>query len=173
MTPHRAITLLACAAAVPLIAFAVTGCGNSGSTASSGPPKNTNTRRPTVNSSTNKLGEVLVDSKGETLYLFAQDKGPRTTCFDSCARAWPPLTTKSKPTAGGNVKASMLSTSKRPDGPPQVTYNGHPLYLYQNDLKPGDVTGQGIDVWGDVWWAVSPSGKKVTKGGRKKPGAGY
>src|SRR4051794_28806428 len=99
MTPSRAITLLASAAVVPLLAFAVAGCGNSGSTASSGPPKNKSTRRPTVNSSTTRLGEVLVDSKGETLYLFAQDKGPKTTCFDSCARAWPPLKAKGKPTA--------------------------------------------------------------------------
>src|SRR4051794_20773808 len=103
MTPSRAFTLLASAAVVPLLALAVAGCGNSGSTASSGPPKNKNknTRRPTVNSSTTRLGEVLVDPKGETLSLFAQDKGPKTTCFDSCARAWPPLREKGKPTAGG------------------------------------------------------------------------
>jgi predicted lipoprotein with Yx(FWY)xxD motif len=172
MTPSRAFTLLAGAALVPLIALAVSGCGSSGSTASSGPPKNRTTRRPTVETSTSRLGEILVDAKGRTLYLFKQDKGPKTTCFGSCAAAWPPLRTKSKPTAGRDAKSSLVTTSKRPDGPPQVTYNGHPLYLYQGDLKPGDVTGQGLDVWGDVWWVVSPSGKRIAKGGVKK-GGGY
>jgi predicted lipoprotein with Yx(FWY)xxD motif len=167
VTASRAINLLAGAAVLPLTALAVAGCGNSGS---SGQAKNTNTLRPTIGTSTTRLGEILVDSKGLTLYLFKQDKGPRTTCFSSCARAWPPLRTKVQPTAGGNAKDSLVATSKRPDGPPQVTYNGHPLYLYQGDLKRGDVTGQGVDSWGDVWWAVSPSGKQVTKGGRKPPG---
>jgi predicted lipoprotein with Yx(FWY)xxD motif len=164
------MTLLASAA---LTALAVAGCGSGGSTQTSAPSKNANTRRPTVDSATSRLGEVLVDSTGRTLYLFAQDKGTRTTCFSSCARAWPPLRAKHKPTAGGHAKASLVATAKRPDGPPQVTYNGHPLYLYENDVKPGDVTGQGVDVWGDVWWTVSPSGKQVTKGGRKRPGEGY
>lgn len=158
---------------VALTALVVAGCGGGGSSASSGTPNSTQVRLPTVDVSSNRLGEILVDSKGRTLYLFKQDRGTRTTCFGPCASAWPPLRAKGKPTAGGAAKASKLSSSKRPDGPPQVTYNGHPLYLYQNDLKPGDVTGQGVDVWGDVWWAVSPSGKQVTKGGRKPPGAGY
>lgn len=171
MTPSRAITLLAGAAAVPLAALAVAGCGSGG--ASPATPENKKVGRPTVDASTIRLGEVLVDSKGRTLYLFKQDKGTRTTCFGPCASAWPPLRTKGNPTAGGDAKESLVATTRRPDGPPQVTYNGHPLYLYQGDLKPGDATGQGVDVWGGLWWAVSPSGKQVTKGGRKPAGGGY
>ena len=167
MHATRNLTLLAGTA---LAAVAVASCGSSVSTSSS-PSKAS--RRPTVASAHTRLGEVLVDPSGRTLDLFKQDRGTRTTCFSSCARAWPPLRATHEPRAGGNAKTSLLGTTKRPDGPAQVTYDGHPLYLYQNDVKPGDVTGQGVDVWGDVWWVVSPSGKQVTKGGRKKPGEGY
>ena len=163
-------TFLLGAALLPLAALAVTGCGSSRSVSTA---SSKGARRPTVEVARTKVGKILVDSNGRTLYLFDQDKGTSTTCFSSCARAWPPLRTKSKPTAGGEGKTSLLGTTMRPDGAPQVTYNGHPLYLYQNDLRRGDVTGQGIDVWGDVWWVVSPSGKRITKGGRKPPGYGY
>jgi predicted lipoprotein with Yx(FWY)xxD motif len=160
---------------VPLTALAVAlaGCGGGGSTASSGPPKNTNVRRPTVDVATNRLGEVLVDSKGRTLYLFKKDKGTKSACSGACASAWPPLRANGKPTVGGDAKASKVATTTRSDGAPQVTYNGHALYLYQNDLKPGDATGQGVDVWGGRWFALSPAGKQVTKGSRTSGGGGY
>jgi predicted lipoprotein with Yx(FWY)xxD motif len=173
MTPSRAITLLAGAAAVPLVALVVAGCGSGGSSASPARPENKKVGPPTVEVSTIRLGAVLVDSRGRTLYLFKKDQGTKSTCFGSCASAWPPLRTKGKPKAGGDAKESLIGTTKRPDGPPQVSYNGHPLYLYQGDLKPGDATGQGVDVWGGLWWAVSPTGKQVTKGGRKPAGGGY
>jgi predicted lipoprotein with Yx(FWY)xxD motif len=165
--------LVAGAVVASLAALALAACGGGDSTASPGPSKDTKPQGPTVDASTNRLGEILVDTNGLTLYLFAQDKGTKSTCFGSCARAWPPLRTEGEPTAGGDAKASRLGTTKRPDGPPQVTYNGHPLYLYQGDLKPGEATGQGVDVWGGIWYAVSPAGKKVTKGVPKGGRKGY
>jgi len=165
--------LVSAVAVAPLAALAVAGCGGGDSSASPGPAKDTRAELPTVDASTNRLGEILVDSKGLTLYVFERDKGTKSTCFGSCARAWPPLRTKDKPTASGDAKASKVGTTGRADGAPQVTYNGHPLYLYQGDLKPGEATGQGVNVWGGIWYAVSPAGKRITKGVPKGGKSGY
>ena len=64
---------------------------------------------------------------------------------------------------GGGAKASLVGTTKRSDGKPQVTYNGHPLYLFQGDKKPGDTNGQGITAFGAAWFGVSPAGKQITR----------
>jgi predicted lipoprotein with Yx(FWY)xxD motif len=151
---------------VPLAALA--GCGGGGSTASSGPPKNTNIKQPTLDVSTNRLGEVLVDSKGRTLYLFKKDKGTKSACSGPCASAWPPIQVNGKATAAGDAKASKIATTTRSDGTSQIVYNGHPLYRYQGDDKPGDATGQGVDAWGGRWYALSPTGKQLTHGSPKK-----
>ena len=54
-----------------------------------------------------------------------------------------------------------LGTIKRPDGTVQVTYKGHPLYLYIKDKDDGDAYGQGINSFGAGWYALAPSGKKL------------
>jgi predicted lipoprotein with Yx(FWY)xxD motif len=104
------------------------------------------------------LGSFLVDAKGMTLYLFTKDTANTSNCYDKCATAWPPLLTTDKPAAGDGVDASLLGTTKRTDGTTQVTYNGWPLYYYQKDKAPGDVTGQDV---GGVWFVVSDKGEQV------------
>ena len=47
----------------------------------------------------------------------------------------------------------------------QVTYNGHPLYYFVGDTKPGDTTGEGINAFGGGWDVLSPSGMKIEKPG--------
>jgi predicted lipoprotein with Yx(FWY)xxD motif len=110
------------------------------------------------------LGRILVDSKGITLYDFVQDKGTKSTCYGACAALWPPLITKGKPIAGPGVRASLLGTTKRKDGKLEVTYNGHPLYYFVTDRKPGQTTGQGINQFGAPWWVLSPAGKEIHRG---------
>jgi predicted lipoprotein with Yx(FWY)xxD motif len=111
------------------------------------------------------LGTILVDSKGRTLYLFEKDKTSKSTCSGACATNWPPMTTSGKPTASGGAKASKLGTSKRSDGKTQVTYNGHPLYLFVADQnKPGSTKGEGVDAFGAEWYVVGTNGKKIDKG---------
>src|SRR5579864_345464 len=90
-----------------------------------------------------KLGTIVVDSKGITLYDFVKDKGTTSVCYGACAALWPPLLTQGKPVAGPGVKASLLGTTKRKDGKLEVTYGGHPLYYFVTDRKPGQTTGQG------------------------------
>lgn len=115
-----------------------------------------------------KLGKILTDSKGMTLYMFTPDKGGKPVCYGKCAKTWPPLTTQGKPKAAKGVSASGLGTVPRKDGSTQVTYKGHPLYHFASDSKPGDTNGQGL---GGKWYVLSPSGQAVknTGGG----GGGY
>jgi predicted lipoprotein with Yx(FWY)xxD motif len=108
-----------------------------------------------------RLGTILVDSKGITLYDFVKDKGTTSTCYGACAALWPPLFTKGKPIAGPGVRASLLGTTKRKDGKLEVTYKGHPLYYFVTDRKPGQTTGQGVNQFGAPWWVLSPAGKEV------------
>jgi predicted lipoprotein with Yx(FWY)xxD motif len=109
-----------------------------------------------------RLGQILVDGKGRTLYLFVADSGTRSACNSSaCVQYWPPVLTKGAPQAGAGVKASLLGTTKRQDGTTEVTYAGHPLYYFISDTKAGDVTGQGINGFGGPWYVVSPSGMQI------------
>jgi predicted lipoprotein with Yx(FWY)xxD motif len=107
-----------------------------------------------------KLGKVIVDSDGFTLYDFHKDKGTTSSCYGGCAAVWPPLTTGSTPKAASGVSASKLGTTKRKDGTTQVTFAGHPLYTYTADTKPGDAKGNDITTYGGEWYALTPSGEE-------------
>jgi predicted lipoprotein with Yx(FWY)xxD motif len=110
-----------------------------------------------------KLGVVLVNSKGRTLYVFMPDKHRRVTCTGACASFWPPLKAKgsSKPKAGGSAKAKLLGSDKNPSGGRVVTYNKWPLYTYVGDEAAGQATGQGLDTSGGKWFVMSAKGKIV------------
>lgn len=111
-----------------------------------------------------KLGPVLVDSRGITLYDFVVDKNGMSACYGACAALWPPLLTKGKPVAGPGVKASLLGTTKRKDGKLEVTYGGHPLYYFVTDRHPGQTTGQAVNQFGGPWWVISANGKENHRG---------
>lgn len=94
------------------------------------------------------LGDVFVDSHGMTLYTFANDQPGKSTCYDQCAKNWPPYL------AGADAKPSDEWTIiERTDGTRQWAYEGKPVYLWVNDLKPGDTTGQGV---GGKWAVARP-----------------
>jgi predicted lipoprotein with Yx(FWY)xxD motif len=98
------------------------------------------------------LGTILTN-QGMTLYLFTTDEENVTNCYDQCAVNWPPLLVgDGAPVAGTDVEGE-LSVIERTDGGRQVAYNGVPLYFWIRDVRPGDVTGQGV---GDVWFVLSP-----------------
>jgi predicted lipoprotein with Yx(FWY)xxD motif len=108
-----------------------------------------------------KLGSVVVDSKGFTLYDFHKDKGTTSSCYGECAKVWPPLLTGSQPKGVKGVSASKLGTTKRKDGTTQVTLGGHPLYTYVADTKPGDANGNDFSSFGAQWYALQSSGEEV------------
>jgi predicted lipoprotein with Yx(FWY)xxD motif len=109
-----------------------------------------------------KLGNILVDGKGMTLYLFKKDTEGVSNCSAGCLQAWPPFVTQGHPTLGPGVDTSHVGTATLADGRKIVTYEGMPLYYYVKDTKPGDTTGQGV---GGVWFVVPPTGKSSTSSG--------
>lgn len=122
------------------------------------------TKPAKVNVRSTKLGKVLVNGSGVTLYLFEKDKNGKSACSGACANAWPPVLTKGKPQALGGVKSGKLGTTKRADGTTQVTYNGHPLYTFiQDHKKPGSTAGEGVDAFGAEWYVVGTNGTKIDK----------
>jgi predicted lipoprotein with Yx(FWY)xxD motif len=117
----------------------------------------------TVSLRKTKLGMILVNSKGRTLYLFAKDRSGKSACTSRCAQYWPPLLSQGKPTAGPGIKASLVGQAKRTDGSMQVTYNKHPLYTFALDKQAGQVNGEASSNFGAKWYAVSATGAAVVK----------
>ncbi|MDX6402247.1 MAG: hypothetical protein QOF27_2853 [Gaiellaceae bacterium] len=112
---------------------------------------------------TTKLGPILVNARGHTLYMFAKDRNGRSSCSGSCAKFWPPSIKSGKATAGPGVKASLLGTTRRSNGKLQLTYNKHPLYTFLLDKKAGQTNGEGSLAFGARWYAVSGRGTAVVK----------
>ncbi len=155
-------TFLAGAAVIPLVALSVAGCGGGGSAATAATPNTSSGASATVDVSKSSLGSILVDSTGRTLYLFKADVGMHSVCAGACTLKWPPLLATGKASTGAGLTVSKLGAITRSDGTRQITYNGHPLYLFVKDRKPGDVKGEGVIAFGAAWFALSPSGNQVS-----------
>jgi len=108
-----------------------------------------------------KLGMILVDSNGMTLYDFHKDKGTTSSCYGPCAEGWPPMLTEGDPTVGNGAMASKLGTTERKDGTMQVTYAGHPLYTFVEDKKPGEANGNDVSAFGGQWYALKGNGEEA------------
>jgi predicted lipoprotein with Yx(FWY)xxD motif len=168
--PRRSLAL----AAFALVAAVAAGCGgnnNSGGSSSGGgggayggasPTTGGQATATTISTSNTKLGQILVDAKGRTLYLFEKDQPNQSACSGACASAWPVDQSSGTPKATAGAKASMLGTFKRTDGTTQVTYNHHPLYYYSGDTAAGQQNGQGLNAFGANWFVVAPAGGAVT-----------
>ncbi len=105
------------------------------------------------------LGKVLVDARGRTLYLFAGDKHNLSRLSAAGRAVWPPFGSATPPRATGGVVAARIGTAT---GTTQITYNGHPLYYYVGDGKPGQTLGQGLNEFGARWYALARSGAAIT-----------
>lgn len=119
-----------------------------------------------LKTATSSLGEIVVDSKGMSLYYFTKDTkdSGKSACEGQCLVAWPPLfTTSGSPTVDGVT--GKIGTITTPEGKKQVTINGMPVYYFANDKAAGDVLGQGVN---SVWYVINPAGEMV-----KSAPAGY
>lgn len=80
--------------------------------------------------------QYYADAKGMALYTFDADKPNQSSCYEECARAWPPFIV-----SRGAKPFGEWSVLKRKDGRKQWSYQGKPLYTYAKDTVVGDPTG--------------------------------
>jgi predicted lipoprotein with Yx(FWY)xxD motif len=119
------------------------------------------TRAATVTAHSSRYGKILFDGRGKVLYLFARDRGGRSSCSGACAAAWPPFLTTRAPNGLAGVNAKLLGTTRRADGTLQVTYANHPLYYFKGDTKPGQIKCQNVSNFGGLWLVLTPNGNPV------------
>lgn len=93
-------------------------------------------------------GGILTNPAGMTLYTFDKDPAGKSVCNGDCAKRWPPLLA-----GAGDKPSGDYSIITRDDGSRQWAYKGKPLYLWINDRKPGDTTGDGVN---NVWHVAKP-----------------
>jgi predicted lipoprotein with Yx(FWY)xxD motif len=135
----------------PLLAvLAVSGvlaaCGSGSSSSRSSSVSGT---QPAVVTSAKKakVGTVIVDAQGHTLYRFTAEAQGVPVCTGACLGTWRPALAS---TASGLPE--HVATIKRPDGGKlQLTYDGHPLYRYAGDRSKADANGEGV---GGQWYVV-------------------
>ncbi len=158
MKPGRMVTVSVLVTALA----ALGGCGSSKSstTATTVATPPTTAAAPTLAVSANtKLGQILVDSTGKTVYLFVPDGSSTTSTVTAAVKPnWPAVTVTGAPVAGSGLVQSKLTADPQPDGTKQVAYGGHLLYTFIRDAAPGDTNGQAL---GGKWYAVSPAGNQV------------
>ncbi len=129
----------------------------------------------TVNVATATVGgkseEILVDSKGAALYYLTSDKSSASACTGGCASVWPPLLSPAAATAPASLpgKLAVVQTANGS----QVGYNGHLLYRYAPDTKPGQVNGDGRGGPGGGTWYVATPGMKASASGTNQSTGGY
>jgi len=170
--------------AVPILAggaVLLAACGSSGTPSATGTTKAANASSTTpaaagsvvISTRSTSHGTVLVNAKGHTLYWFAIDTPTTSKCTGSCATYWPPVIGKPTAAAGASLTHALGSIT-RSNGQIQATYDGHPLYTYVGDTAAGDVKGNGLKLSGGLWWAVTPSGAKLSSStGGSSGGGGY
>jgi predicted lipoprotein with Yx(FWY)xxD motif len=110
------------------------------------------------------LGKVLVDSKGMTVYVLSADSKNKSTCDAQCLSFWPPVAP-----AGAGKLAVAAGQTKTTAGSAIATVAGQPVYTFVQDEKPGDVNGEGVNLYGGIWYALSPTGKVIVQGGASSP----
>jgi predicted lipoprotein with Yx(FWY)xxD motif len=155
MSVSRNPLVLAVTAAIflaPTVAFA-----RGGGPVPDRPAKQPQSKGATVGAADSQYGNILVDGKGFTLYLFTRDDA-RSRCYGACAAAWPPLLTRGEPVATGGARTHRLGTVKRRNGDVQVTYAGRPLYYYVGESQPGQILCQAAAEYGGTWLVVNRRG---------------
>lgn len=158
--------------AAPMLAGAaalLAACGTSSPSTNAGSPTATPTSSAAagatagstvvIDTHSTSLGTVLTNAQGHTLYWFAIDTPTTSKCTGSCATYWPPVI--GTPAAGSGVTLPKgFGTITRSGGTVQATYAGHPLYTYAADSAAGMTGGNGKNLSGGLWWAMTPSAAK-------------
>ncbi|HEX4433786.1 MAG TPA: hypothetical protein VH012_03090 [Acidimicrobiales bacterium] len=154
-------TTLVVPAALAGFALLLSACAGAGVTTLSSPP--TTDASLTLTLQKSPVGPILATGNGDTLYDFVPDTPTHSACLDDgCVFQWPPLMERGDVRVGKGVDHSLVGTLQRPDGATQLSYGGHPLYLYNGDVAPGVIMGQAIDQNGGLWYVLNAKGQQLT-----------
>ena len=150
-------------AALAAVGLAACGGGSHDATPASAPPAPTASAPAPASTVAVKVadaagGKILVGTNGRTLYGFTNDANATSTCYSTCAAAWPPVLVGSDWTVGPGLQSGVFSTVARDDGTTQLVAGKFPLYEYSGDAGPGETHGQGS---GNVWFVVGTDAKLV------------
>jgi len=148
-----ASVLIGTVGAVSILALTLLGVAVANARAA--PPAATGGRAVTLKTVTIGGVAVLTNADGLTLYWFAPDTATTSKCNGSCTAYWPPVI--GDPRAGPGV-TGKLGTLSRGGHTVQATYDGHPLYTYIGDNRPGQANGNNLDLNGGLWYEVHLSG---------------
>jgi predicted lipoprotein with Yx(FWY)xxD motif len=120
------------------------------------PPKARAASFYTLNLVTTKAGKVLANTSGSILYEFSRDPAKKDTCvkIKGCEKVWYPMAVTGHDSAGPGVHASLISSVKG-----QITYAGHPLYIYLPAATSVSAVGSRAD--GGYWYALNAEGRAV------------
>ncbi len=156
----RRVAALALGLAAGMGAIAMSSTSPAGAQTTTAAPTTAAKKGPTIAIGDSRLGRILVDGEGLSLYMFVPDRRNVSVCEGQCLVVWPPVLLTANQTladvvTGPGVRRSMLGIAVRPDGVRQVTYNNWPLYYWYLDTKPGDVRGQWVT---NNWFVLSDDG---------------
>ncbi|MEO7729036.1 MAG: hypothetical protein ABIS45_17425 [Burkholderiales bacterium] len=104
---------------------------------------------------------LMTGANGMTLYTFDKDTSDKSMCNGQCATSWPPFKAGATDQSGGD-----WTIVTRDDGSKQWAWSGQPLYYWNKDQKPGDITGDGFN---KVWHAVKPPPLDYSSGSMNGP----
>ena len=87
--------------------------------------------------SSGSTGSRLMTADGMALYVFDKDSDGKSNCYAKCAKEWPPMIAS----ASAVPSSANLSVIRRKNGTMQWAWMGRPLYMFDEDLAPGDMKG--------------------------------
>jgi predicted lipoprotein with Yx(FWY)xxD motif len=166
MTSQKPTFLCSFISVIALLSLLLAACGSSGSTgssssssSSSGTTPAATASAPTPTPTTSSEGVViktatatvkgqsvtiLTNDKGMTLYYFTPDTATTSACTGGCASTWPALLYSGSGSPASATSLSGTLKAQQDANGLQVEYNGHLLYTFAGDSKPGQTNGEGI-----------------------------
>jgi predicted lipoprotein with Yx(FWY)xxD motif len=147
-----------------VVALTATACGSARAASShtTAPAPRSTSAPPVLQIVPTRLGAVVADRRGRTVYMFTGDSPGHSACTAACLQSWPIVAAPAiTPSAAASMTA-RLGTLDRADGGRQLTVNGYPIYTFTGDTGPGSTAGQGQRLNGGVWSALTPAGAAIT-----------
>ena len=119
--------------------------------------------RPVLSIGSTLVGSLLVNGRGDTVFMFTKDKHNRDVCrtIKGCETDWPAVTTKGRLVLGRGINRKLVGTIPYKGKVRELTYDGRPLHTYKFDYSPESILNIGNSQFGGDWWALSPTATLV------------